>query len=162
MWYVLPHAALLPPFPSIFPLYISPPISPPPLTSHPLKNSKHILNAQVSIRSPCCRKWFDCAACHAETESHPLQQTTEMTFVCKKCRKAFRKDMSTWEDADEFCPNCDNHFVIEAKEPKAALKVEGEDARVDNRMLRDERVRNMMREEGYDPWEDVGGETKLG
>jgi len=40
--------------------------------------SKHVLNAQVSIRSPCCRKWFDCAECHAEQENHPLLQTFDM------------------------------------------------------------------------------------
>jgi hypothetical protein len=68
-----------------------------------LNRSKHILNAQVSIRSPCCksspplptqtllllenpsnkppgRKWFDCAECHLETEDHPLLQKTEMVL----------------------------------------------------------------------------------
>ena len=25
------------------------------------QNSVHILNAQVSIRAPCCKRWFDCA-----------------------------------------------------------------------------------------------------
>ncbi|KPI35028.1 uncharacterized protein AB675_11943 [Cyphellophora attinorum] len=125
---------------------------------------KHILNAQVSIRSPCCKKWFDCAECHAETEAHPLQQTMEMTFICKRCRKAFRKNMETFEEADEYCPNCDNHFVLEAKTPQAALKVESEDTRMDARMLKDERTRRLQDElkmEG-DVWEDVGGEARLG
>lgn len=57
------------------------------------------------------------------------------------------------EEADEYCPHCDNQFVsrgvytvadsqvIEAKEPKAMLGVEGEDARVDNRMLKDDRAK---------------------
>ncbi|CZT53090.1 related to HOT13-Zinc-binding mitochondrial intermembrane space protein [Rhynchosporium secalis] len=102
---------------------------------------KHILNAQVSIRSPCCRKWFDCAECHAESQSHPLLQQTEMTFACKKCKKVFRKDAQEFEESDEYCPHCDNHFVLEAVTPKARLEVEGEDARVDNRMLKDERMR---------------------
>ncbi|KAH6664435.1 hypothetical protein B0J14DRAFT_607652 [Halenospora varia] len=102
---------------------------------------KHILNAQVSIRSPCCRKWFDCAECHHEQESHPLAQRTEMVFACKKCKKAFRKDAAEFEDSDEYCPHCDNHFVLEAVTPKPMLKFEGEDARVDNRMLKDERIR---------------------
>jgi hypothetical protein len=35
--------------------------------------------------------------------------------------------------SDEYCPHCDNHFVLEAVTPKPALQVEGEDARVDNR-----------------------------
>lgn len=95
----------------------------------------------MAIRSPCCKKWFDCAECHHEQETHTLKPTTEMTFACKKCRKCFRKDVVEFEEADEYCPHCDNHFVIEAVIPKPALKVEGEDARVDARMLKDDRAR---------------------
>lgn len=62
-------------------------------------------------------------------------------MICKKCRKAFRKNGEEFEDSDEYCPNCDNHFVIDAVTPKAALKVESEDTRMDARMLRDERVK---------------------
>ncbi|KAI9744286.1 MAG: hypothetical protein M1818_002438 [Claussenomyces sp. TS43310] len=94
------------------------------------------------------KKWFDCAECHHEQESHPLLQTLDMasrtlhdTFACKKCKKCFRKDAQEMEESDEYCPHCDNHFVIEAVTPKPMLKVEGEDARKDNRMLKDERVR---------------------
>lgn len=61
--------------------------------------------------------------------------------------------------SDEYCPHCDNHFVLDAVTPKASLQVEGEDVRKDarydthikqrvehiltgrNRMLKDERVR---------------------
>lgn len=46
-----------------------------------------------------------------------------------------------FEESDEYCPHCDNHFVLEAKTPKPILKFEGEDARVDNRMLIDHRER---------------------
>ncbi|KAJ5586676.1 uncharacterized protein N7459_002441 [Penicillium hispanicum] len=125
---------------------------------------KHILNAQVAIRSPCCRKWFDCAECHQEQEAHMLQKSQEMVFACKKCKKCFRKDAAEFEErytcptnssgenlmkidsfpsssSDEFCPHCDNHFVLEAVTPKPSLQVEGDDARMDNRMLKDERVR---------------------
>ncbi|KAH7552905.1 hypothetical protein BM1_07878 [Bipolaris maydis] len=73
------------------------------------------------------KKWFDCAQCHEEQSNHPLMQTFDMTFICKKCKKAFRKDAREFEDADEYCPHCDNHFVLEAKTPKASLQVEGED-----------------------------------
>ncbi|KAI9933065.1 hypothetical protein MW887_007536 [Aspergillus wentii] len=64
-----------------------------------------------------------------------------MVFACKKCKKCFRKDAAEFEDCDEYCPHCDNHYVIEAKTPMPALQVEGEDARKDSRMLKDERVR---------------------
>ncbi|KAG9253367.1 uncharacterized protein F5Z01DRAFT_624033 [Emericellopsis atlantica] len=117
--------------------------------------SKHILNAQVAIRSPCCKKWFDCADCHHEQESHPLQQTLEMVFACKKCRKCFRKDAQEFEESDEYCPHCDNHFVIDAKTPKAALSVESEDTRMDNRMLKDERVKDDKQRTIFDPSEEA-------
>lgn len=77
----------------------------------PIFDSKHILNAQVSIRAPCCRRWYDCAECHAEVSDHKLTKTMEMAFMCKKCKKAFRKDMTNYEESDEYCPNCDNHYV---------------------------------------------------
>ncbi|KAL2753810.1 hypothetical protein ACRALDRAFT_2044133 [Sodiomyces alcalophilus JCM 7366] len=120
---------------------------------------KHILNAQVAIRSPCCKKWFDCAQCHHEQESHPLLQTFEMTFACKKCKKCFRKDANEFEEADEYCPHCDNHFIIEAKTPKPAISIEGEDARVDNRMIKDDRVKPARKRTIFDPVEDA---DKLG
>ncbi|KAK2748565.1 hypothetical protein FQN57_000700 [Myotisia sp. PD_48] len=102
---------------------------------------KHILNAQVAVRSPCCRKWFDCTECHKEQEDHELLPSTEMTLACKKCKKCFRKDASEFEESDEYCPHCDNHFVIEAAVAKPTLKIEGEDPRKDSRMWKDERVR---------------------
>ncbi|KAH8928234.1 hypothetical protein BT69DRAFT_1237262 [Atractiella rhizophila] len=101
---------------------------------------KHILNAQVSIRAPCCRKWFDCPECHAENSDHNLLKTTEMTLACKKCKKVFRKDMGTFEESDEFCPRCDNHFVIEAKTPQKVIEIEAEDVRIDSRAIKDDRV----------------------
>ncbi|KAI5813550.1 hypothetical protein BZA77DRAFT_117270 [Pyronema omphalodes] len=121
---------------------------------------KHILNAQVSIRSPCCKKWFDCAECHSESESHRLQQTLEMVFACKKCRKCFRKQVQDWDESDEYCPHCDNHFLLEAKTPQMALQVEGEDVRVDARMIKDEREKG---EEKKTIW-SLGGDVadKLG
>jgi hypothetical protein len=47
---------------------------------------------QVSIRAPCCKKWYDCPECHEENESHELAKGFEMVFACKKCKKVFRKD----------------------------------------------------------------------
>jgi uncharacterized CHY-type Zn-finger protein len=128
-------------------------------TDPPTLPSKHVLNAQVAIRSPCCRKWFDCAECHQESESHPLLKHTEMTFVCKKCKKCFRKDAQEFEEADEYCPHCDNHFVINAVVPKPALSIEGADARMDNRMLKDERVKAEQQRTIFDPQNEA---DKLG
>ncbi|RMZ87944.1 hypothetical protein DV736_g4825, partial [Chaetothyriales sp. CBS 134916] len=73
-------------------------------TQHPSSvDDDHELNVsdskriRWSIRAPCCRRWFDCPQCHAETQSHPLLKTAEMTLICKKCRKAFRKDVHDGE-----------------------------------------------------------------
>lgn len=62
-------------------------------------------------------------------------------MVCKKCRRAFRKDLGVIEEADEYCPHCDNHYVIEAKTPQLMLEVEGGDGRVDSRFAEVPRAR---------------------
>ena len=49
---------------------------------------------------------------------HELEPTMELVLLCKKCKRAFRKDVSEFEEADEYCPHCDNHYVIEAKQPE--------------------------------------------
>ncbi len=43
--------------------------------------------------------------------------------------------------SDEYCPHCDNHYIIDAKTPQAVLKVDGEDVRRDARMLKDDRMK---------------------
>lgn len=107
------------------------------------------------------KRWFDCAECHQEQETHPLLQAFEMVFACKKCKKCFRKDAREFDDSDEYCPHCDNHFVLEAKTPKAALSIESEDVRMDNKMLRDDRAKPNKRliKSIFDPDEDT---DKLG
>ncbi|KAL0216363.1 hypothetical protein P9112_008547 [Eukaryota sp. TZLM1-RC] len=77
---------------------------------------KHIVNAQVSIRTPCCKRWFDCPQCHADCTDHEMQKTTELVLACKKCKKVFRVDLGDPEadEADHFCPHCDNCYVLDA------------------------------------------------
>ena len=87
------------------------------------KMCKHVFNAQVAVRAPCCKKWFDCPECHEETQDHELEPTMEMIFMCKKCKKAFRKEVDQFEEADEHCPHCDNHFMPEAKTPETEGKL---------------------------------------
>lgn len=41
------------------------------------------------------------------------------------------------DEADEYCPHCDNHFVIPAIEPTPYIGVEGEDPR----LVRDHRLK---------------------
>ncbi|KAJ5177266.1 uncharacterized protein N7482_003143 [Penicillium canariense] len=103
-------------------------------------DSKSILE-NVLTKLQLGRKWFDCAECHQEQETHMLQKAQEMIFACKKCKKCFRKDAAEFEESDEYCPHCDNHFVLEAMTPKPTLQVEGDDVRMDSRMLKDDRVR---------------------
>ncbi len=97
--------------------------------------------------------------CHQEQEDHALLQKFEMIFACKKCKKCFRKDAREFEESDEYCPHCDNHFIIDAITPKAALSIESADVRVDNRMLKDDRVKVEKARTIFDPEEDV---DKLG
>lgn len=41
--------------------------------------------------------------------------------------------LSDYEEEDEFCPHCDNQYVIDALTPEASIGIETEDVRVDNR-----------------------------
>jgi NAD-dependent SIR2 family protein deacetylase len=50
------------------------------------------------------RKWFDCAECHNEKETHELLKMPEMAFACKKCKKTFRKDAREFEESYAFDP----------------------------------------------------------
>lgn len=52
--------------------------------------------------------------------------------------------------SDEYCPHCDNHFVLDAKTPMPTLNIEGEDVRVDARMLRDDRIREEQKRHVFD------------
>lgn len=52
--------------------------------------------------------------------------------------------------SDEYCPHCDNHFVLDALTPTPSLQVEGEDARIDARMLKDDRVRSAQQRTIFD------------
>eukprot|EP00357_Protocruzia_adherens_P037512 CAMPEP_0114996564 /NCGR_PEP_ID=MMETSP0216-20121206/14392_1 /TAXON_ID=223996 /ORGANISM="Protocruzia adherens, Strain Boccale" /LENGTH=121 /DNA_ID=CAMNT_0002360805 /DNA_START=198 /DNA_END=563 /DNA_ORIENTATION=+ len=105
---------------------------------------KHILNAQVAIRAQCCKKWVDCAECHAEIADHELLKTPEMVFACKKCKKVFRKDLGEFEESDEYCPRCDNHFYISADTPedkgRLVLEIEAKEGH-ENDLIRDDRVK---------------------
>lgn len=65
----------------------------------------------------------------------------EMVFMCKKCHRCFRKDMNDFDpETDEYCPHCDNHFVIDAVTPKDKLVVEVE-GDVDMIANRDPRIK---------------------
>ena len=112
---------------------------------------KHVLNAQVSIRAPCCKKWFDCPECHYEMfgEDHELMKAMEFVMVCKKCKKTFRKDVSEFEDADEYCPHCDNHYILEAKTPESSgkLVIEFEQEKGhENKMFKDDREKQRSKQ----------------
>ncbi|OMJ24666.1 hypothetical protein AYI70_g1430 [Smittium culicis] len=78
----------------------------------------------------------------------------ELVLACKKCKKVFRKnteDLDEADDTDEYCPYCDNHFVIEAKIPKMGLGIEGEDLRIDNRMAKDDRIKDPKQRSIFNP-----------
>lgn len=71
---------------------------------------KHIASSSAHL-STDATLISKCPECHAEKEEHNLKKTNDMHFICKKCRRAFRKDMTQYEESDEYCPHCDNHYV---------------------------------------------------
>ena len=38
-----------------------------------------------------------------------------------------------FEEEDEYCPHCDNKFIVEAKTPQMGLGIEGHDERMGER-----------------------------
>ena len=117
---------------------------------------KHILNAQVAIRAPCCKKWYDCPECHEEKNpDHELEKSNEMIFACKKCKKVFRKQIEEFEEADEHCPGCDNHYMPEAKEPERKMVIEFKAEKGhENKMFKDEREKERGLVLDKNVWED--------
>ena len=53
-------------------------------------------------------------------------------------------------ESDEYCPHCDNHFILDAITPAPVLQVEGEDARKDSRMLKDDRIHGIEKHSVFD------------
>ncbi|KAF7731563.1 hypothetical protein EC973_009327 [Apophysomyces ossiformis] len=49
--------------------------------------------------------------------------------------------MTDYEDEDEYCPHCDNHYVLDAVTPEPTLGIETEDLRMDARVMRDARMK---------------------
>ncbi len=41
--------------------------------------SAHLV--QVSIQTPCCRRWYECPECHDERENHPMSVGTNVVSV---------------------------------------------------------------------------------
>lgn len=69
-----------------------------------------------------------------------------MALICRKCKKAFRLDVTEFDEAKEFCPYCDNHFYKDAITPNAAIIAEAKDVREDSRLaqLKDLRMKMML------------------
>lgn len=67
-----------------------------------------------------------------KTPRKTLPHPTYPTLLILSTQTNHIKLMSV-PQSDEYCPHCDNHFVIEAVTPKPSLHVEGEDARKDAR-----------------------------
>ncbi|CAL6003368.1 CHY_zinc finger domain-containing protein [Hexamita inflata] len=131
---------------------------------------KHIPNVQTQCYAKCCRKWYDCAECHAEEQDHDIQKDQDLILICKKCKKVFKVNIRDFDpEADGFCPRCDNHWFVEAENPndRKQMTVEVElakgideidaivDERDDKKMNRRQRLleeRIYKGDDGIDIW----------
>lgn len=59
------------------------------------------------------------------------------------------------EESDEYCLYCDNYFVIEVKMFKVVLFVESEDVWINNKFIKDERIKEIWKRIMFDLDEDV-------
>lgn len=51
----------------------------------------------------------------------------------------FLSSFRDFDECDEFCPYCDNHYVLEAKTAAPVIGFEAEDIRLESRIIRDDR-----------------------
>lgn len=79
---------------------------------------------------------------HEENEDHILQKTVEITLICKSCKKAFRKDLSDFDETDQYCPFCDNEFVF----PSTNLQT-GDDDKMSSVVNQEDSLREKMMKE---------------
>jgi|TARA_B110000091_G_C13644856_1_gene402810 tRNA G26 N,N-dimethylase Trm1 len=70
-------------------------------------------------------------------------------FACKMCKKCFRKDMTQFEEPDEYCPHCGNCFVVEAVTPETL-----QEERLQKRLLRAAAVKEAERKNKMDQKND--------
>ncbi|CAN0101484.1 unnamed protein product, partial [Phaeothamnion confervicola] len=83
---------------------------------------KHILNARVKIRSPCCNEFYECSECHDEAERHVQAPPADITtFSCNCCSGIFFVTLSTFDERDKRCPHCKILFVLPAETPEGRL-----------------------------------------
>ncbi len=68
---------------------------------------------------------------------------------------------SLGDDSDEYCPHCDNHFILEAvtRNNNRPVAIKSTDVRVDSSLLMDTRVKGGKETDIFDPDEDA---DKLG
>ncbi len=69
--------------------------------------------------------------------------------------------VSLSDDSDEYCPHCDNHFVLDAvtRNNNKPVAIKSADVRVDSSLLTDARVMGGKEANIFDPDEDA---DKLG
>mmetsp|Transcript_4030 Transcript_4030/g.6245 ORF Transcript_4030/g.6245 Transcript_4030/m.6245 type:complete len:114 (-) Transcript_4030:60-401(-) len=74
---------------------------------------RHVLNSQVYIQSPCCKKWFECSECHDENVvTHSFKFAPKLRFVCKNCRSCFFRHFKHLSERDKQCPVCGNRWIL--------------------------------------------------
>lgn len=49
--------------------------------------------------------------------------------------------MAEFDDCDEYCPHCDNHFIVDAKEPELVVGLDADDPRMNGNFIKDHRAR---------------------
>jgi uncharacterized CHY-type Zn-finger protein len=82
-------------------------------------SSTIIRYVQVFIQGACCDKYYGCAECHDEVETHQFQFTKIMRFMCKGCRKCFDRDFQLFSSADRNCNSCGTCWLMPGVTPES-------------------------------------------
>ena len=77
--------------------------------------------------------------CCTHAHKHTLENRGALIVAFCSYHVNTHRCTRNFDDADEYCPHCDNKYIIEAEEPKDTTKVmvmmEMEDARTKNTQL---------------------------
>lgn len=68
-------------------------------------------------------KWFECSECHDEVSDHSFMFTAAsgpgdvhtIQLMCKKCKKAFNKNLKLMTNNDRYCSACGNCWNLPGK-----------------------------------------------
>jgi hypothetical protein len=89
--------------------------------------ARNATSSRRSTSSRARRRW----SLHAKSARRPFAKTWRAGARARARAGAQLRRLTagarTYEESDEFCPHCDNHYVVPAKIPQAMIGIQGDE-----------------------------------